>query len=75
LNRNAPDTGIDFAGYPANPKAGYRIFGRILCSTLKCLLKCGINNETRFHESFLLSFLLVPVPKQYDVFTDKINFG
>jgi hypothetical protein len=25
--REAPDT--DFAGYPANPKAGYRIFGQI----------------------------------------------
>jgi hypothetical protein len=25
--RDAPDT--DFAGYPANPKAGYRISGRI----------------------------------------------
>jgi hypothetical protein len=26
-NRDAPDTGTVFAGYPANPKAGYRISG------------------------------------------------
>jgi hypothetical protein len=31
--RDAPDTGTgtDFAGYPANPEAGYRISGRIKC--------------------------------------------
>jgi hypothetical protein len=26
--RDAPDTGTVFAGYPANPKAGYRISGK-----------------------------------------------
>jgi hypothetical protein len=28
-SRDALDTGTVFAGYPANPKAGYRIYGRI----------------------------------------------
>jgi hypothetical protein len=30
VSRDAPYTGTGFAGYPANPKAGYRISGRIL---------------------------------------------
>jgi hypothetical protein len=39
--RDAPDT--VFAGYPANPKAGYRISGRILGLTTIFLVKYQIN--------------------------------
>jgi hypothetical protein len=38
--RDAPDT--VFAGYPANPKAGYRISGRILGVTTIFLIKYQI---------------------------------
>jgi hypothetical protein len=37
LVRDAPDS--VFAGYPANPKAGYRITGRILGLTTMFLVK------------------------------------
>jgi hypothetical protein len=37
--RDAPDTGTVFAGYPTNPKAGYRISGRILGLTTIFLVK------------------------------------
>jgi hypothetical protein len=40
IARDAPDT--DFAGYPAKPKAGYRISGRILGLT-NIFLKYQIN--------------------------------
>jgi hypothetical protein len=47
--RDAPDTGTVFAGYPANPKAGYpvkagyRISGRIFVLTSIFLVKYKIN--------------------------------
>jgi hypothetical protein len=65
LTRDAQDT--DFAGYPANLKAGYRIFGQIsggsriqdtrpdIYHTFKCLLKYEINKDLGFFEDFLTS--------------------
>jgi hypothetical protein len=41
--RDAPDTGTVFAGYPANPKVGYRISGRILGLTAIFLVKYLLN--------------------------------
>jgi hypothetical protein len=38
MARYAPHS-TDLAGYPANPKVGYRISGRIFCSKFKCFLK------------------------------------
>jgi hypothetical protein len=40
--RDAPDTGTVFAGYMANPKAGYRISGRIFVLTNIFLVKYKI---------------------------------
>jgi hypothetical protein len=56
-SRDAPDT--DFAAYPANLKAGYRISGRmsgagrIFNSTFKRLVKYEINKDIRCIEGFL----------------------
>jgi hypothetical protein len=41
LSRDAPDT--VFAGYPANPKAGYRISGRIFGLATIFLVKYQTN--------------------------------
>jgi hypothetical protein len=53
-SRDAPDS--DLVGYPAYPKAGFRISGKngyqIFGSKFKCILNYEIDREIRFHESF-----------------------
>jgi hypothetical protein len=45
--RDAPDTGTEFAGYPANLKAGYRKSGLSFNSTFKYLVKYEINKDIK----------------------------